>query len=97
VENFKKLKLDALIMIGGDGSMEIGLKLMKKVHHPYNSIFFHFSPPITSLLIFQGIPIVGVPKTIDNDLKATDVTFGFDTAVQNIVDGNSIFNFFIFF
>ncbi len=37
-----------------------------------------------------GLPIVGVPKTIDNDLAATDVTFGFDTAVQivsNAIDG----------
>ncbi|KAA9395231.1 ATP-dependent 6-phosphofructokinase [Kocuria coralli] len=33
-----------------------------------------------------GIPVVGVPKTIDNDLKATDYTFGFDTAVQIATD-----------
>lgn len=33
-----------------------------------------------------GIPIVGVPKTIDNDLNATDVTFGFDTAVETATD-----------
>jgi phosphofructokinase-like protein len=63
IENFKKLGLDALIMIGGDGSMEIGYKLLKK-----------------------GLPLVGVPKTIDNDLLATDVTFGFDTATQTIVE-----------
>ena len=30
----------------------------------------------------QGVPVVGVPKTIDNDLSATDYTFGFDTAVN---------------
>src|SRR5688572_2709672 len=30
----------------------------------------------------EGVPVVGVPKTIDNDLSATEVTFGFDTAVQ---------------
>src|SRR3954449_12274445 len=30
----------------------------------------------------QGLPIIGVPKTIDNDLAGTDLTFGFDTAVQ---------------
>jgi 6-phosphofructokinase 1 len=61
VENFKKLGLSALIMIGGDGTMEIGKKLFDK-----------------------GIPIIGVPKTIDNDLNATDVTFGFNTAVETV-------------
>jgi phosphofructokinase-like protein len=34
----------------------------------------------------HGIPIVGVPKTIDNDIAATDVTFGFQTAVQIVTD-----------
>ncbi|GAA2171627.1 ATP-dependent 6-phosphofructokinase [Agrococcus versicolor] len=37
-------------------------------------------------LVDEGIPIVGVPKTIDNDLDGTDVTFGFDTAVQIATD-----------
>jgi 6-phosphofructokinase len=59
VENFKRLGLDALIAIGGDGSMRIAQKFQEK-----------------------GIPIVGVPKTIDNDLAGTVVTFGFDTAVM---------------
>lgn len=37
--------------------------------------------------IFQrGVPVIGIPKTIDNDLGATDVTFGFDTAVNVVVD-----------
>lgn len=58
VENFHRLKIDALIAIGGDGSMKIANGLVAK-----------------------GIPIVGVPKTIDNDLSGTVVTFGFDTAV----------------
>lgn len=58
--NFRKLELDALISIGGDGSMSIAQKCVDR-----------------------GLEnIVGVPKTIDNDLNATDVTFGFDTAVQ---------------
>lgn len=35
----------------------------------------------------QGWPIIGVPKTIDNDLKATSMTFGFDSAVHTVVDG----------
>ncbi len=58
VENFNRLQIDALIAIGGDGSMSIANRLAK-----------------------MGIPIVGVPKTIDNDLSGTVVTFGFDTAV----------------
>jgi len=58
IENFHSLKLDALISIGGDGSMDITARLMDK-----------------------GLNVVGVPKTIDNDLSATDQTFGFDTAV----------------
>jgi 6-phosphofructokinase 1 len=58
VENFRKLGLDALIAIGGDGSMRIAHELSLK-----------------------GLPIVGVPKTIDNDLAGTVVTFGFNTAV----------------
>lgn len=66
IKNYKKLGLDALIVIGGDGSMRIAHKLAEKS---------------------KGlIKIVGVPKTIDNDLDGTDVTFGFGTAVQTIVD-----------
>jgi len=60
VANFRKLKLDALIAIGGDGSLRIAKRLGE-----------------------LGIPIIGVPKTIDNDLESTVVTFGFDTAVSN--------------
>jgi len=58
VENFRRLKIDSLIAIGGDGSMDIARRLGEK-----------------------GLPIIGVPKTIDNDLSGTVVTFGFDTAV----------------
>ena len=64
LENWKKLELDALISIGGDGSMAIAQQA-----------------------IDRGLSnVVGVPKTIDNDLKATDYTFGFDTAVQVATD-----------
>jgi 6-phosphofructokinase 1 len=56
-------EIDALVVIGGDGSMNISLRLQQ-----------------------LGVPIVGVPKTIDNDLAATDVTFGFDTAVTTATD-----------
>ena len=55
----KKLKLDALIVIGGDGTLRIALELAAK-----------------------GVPVVGVPKTIDNDIGGTEVTFGFDTALM---------------
>lgn len=63
VANARKLGLDAVVVIGGDGSQKIGLDL------------FH-----------KGLNVVGVPKTIDNDLSATDVTFGFDTALHTATD-----------
>ncbi len=63
VERFRQRKLDALIAIGGDGSLSIA-----------------------SALYERGLPVVGVPKTIDNDLAATQVTFGFHTAVQTASD-----------
>jgi 6-phosphofructokinase 1 len=53
------LEIDALIAIGGDGSLRIAHRLF-----------------------LQGLRVVGVPKTIDNDLGATDMTFGFQTAVD---------------
>lgn len=63
VRRFRELEIDALIAIGGDGSMRIAHRLVEK-----------------------GLPIVGVPKTIDNDLDGTVVTFGFDTAVSVATD-----------
>jgi 6-phosphofructokinase 1 len=59
MENYRKVGLEALISIGGDGSMAIAKRFCD-----------------------LGMKIVGVPKTIDNDLAATDYTFGFDTAVS---------------
>jgi phosphofructokinase-like protein len=44
------------------------------------------SQKISKTLFEKGIPIIGVPKTIDNDLSATDMTFGFQTAVQIATD-----------
>ncbi len=64
VDNIAKLGLDALVSVGGDGSMHIAKRLADK-----------------------GVNIVGVPKTIDQDLAATDYTFGFATAVQTATDG----------
>ena len=63
VEMFGEMKLDALIVIGGDGTLAIA-------HQFYN----------------RGIPIVGVPKTIDNDIVGTTNCFGFDTAVAFATD-----------
>jgi phosphofructokinase-like protein len=58
IANFKKLGVDGLVCIGGDGTLGIACRLMK-----------------------DGIPVIGVPKTIDNDLRGTEITFGFDSAV----------------
>src|SRR3990172_5551803 len=63
IANIKDLGLEALIVIGGDGSLKIGHGLYK-----------------------LGVPVIGVPKTIDNDLMATHVTFGFQTAVDTATD-----------
>ena len=63
VAAFRRHEFDALIVIGGDGSLGIAHQLSLK-----------------------GVPVVGVPKTIDNDLAATDVTFGFRTAVQTAAE-----------
>jgi 6-phosphofructokinase 1 len=63
VDNVRRLGIDALIAIGGDGSMKIASQLAEK-----------------------GVPIIGVPKTIDNDLTGTVATFGFDTAVSVATD-----------
>lgn len=63
IAEFRAHELDALIAIGGDGSLNIASKLSKK-----------------------GLPVVGVPKTIDNDLSATSLTFGFLTAVETATD-----------
>jgi phosphofructokinase-like protein len=63
LENARKLGIDAVITIGGDGSQAIAQELFQK-----------------------GMKVVGVPKTIDNDLSATEVTFGFDTALSTATD-----------
>lgn len=58
LKNLRRLKLDALISVGGDGTLNIAHKLHQ-----------------------LGVPVVGIPKTIDNDVGATDFTIGFDSAV----------------
>lgn len=63
VENLKKAGIDALVVIGGDGTLTSGRDFARK-----------------------GVKVIGVPKTIDNDLASTDTTFGFDTAVATATE-----------
>ena len=59
-QTMEKLKLDALVAIGGEDTCGVASKLFTD----------------------KGINVIGVPKTIDNDLSGTDVTFGFDTCIN---------------
>jgi 6-phosphofructokinase 1 len=59
IKAIQDLHLDAVIVIGGDGTLRVAMELCEK-----------------------GVPVVGVPKTIDNDVGGTEVTFGFDTALM---------------
>ena len=59
VKRIREQKLDALLVLGGDGALHIAHELAQK-----------------------GVPVIGVPKTIDNDIGGTEITFGFDTALN---------------
>jgi 6-phosphofructokinase 1 len=63
VRNIEQAGLDAIVVIGGDGTMSGAAEL-----------------------IDRGVNVIGVPKTIDNDLWSTEVTFGHDTAVTTATD-----------
>jgi len=63
LDNYNRLELDCLFVVGGDGTLQIAYKLFE-----------------------MGIPVIGIPKTIDNDLWATDITFGHDTAVTTATE-----------
>lgn len=63
IENIKKLGIDCLVCIGGNGTQKTAA---------------HFSA--------LGVPIIGIPKTIDNDIWGTDFSFGFDSAVSIATD-----------
>ena len=63
IENFKRLDLDCLFVVGVDGTLQLGYKFFER-----------------------GLPVIGIPKTIDNDLVGTDYTFGYQTAVQVACD-----------
>lgn len=62
-DNLKEYKIDALIVIGGDGTFKGARKFIEE--HDY--------------------PIIGIPGTIDNDLYGTDMTIGYDTALNTVV------------
>ncbi|HUG34159.1 MAG TPA: ATP-dependent 6-phosphofructokinase [Anaerolineales bacterium] len=63
IKGIKRLEMNALLVVGGDGTLRIAHELYLK-----------------------GAPIIGVPKTIDNDIGGTEVTFGFDTAVTTATE-----------
>ncbi|MBI3931485.1 MAG: 6-phosphofructokinase [Chloroflexi bacterium] len=62
-DGFEQLGLEALVVLGGEGTLAVTSKLFK-----------------------MGLPAIGIPKTIDNDVKGTDFTIGFQTAVQIATD-----------
>jgi len=62
-DGFEKLGLEALVVLGGEGTLSVATKLFE-----------------------MGLPVVGIPKTIDNDVMETDYTIGFQTAVQIATD-----------
>lgn len=63
VQNLKEAGIDALFILGGDGTLTSGRDFAR-----------------------LGVNVIGIPKTIDNDLNCTDYTFGFDTAVEVVAD-----------
>ncbi len=69
-----------------DKTKELANRLKKLGFDAVINIGGDGSQRISKILYDQGIPILGVPKTIDNDLSATDFTFGFQTAVQTATD-----------
>lgn len=62
IENLKRHQIDAMVIIGGDGTLTSARDFARK-----------------------GVKVVGVPKTIDNDVPATDITFGYRTALDHIM------------
>ena len=63
INGINRLEMDALLVLGGDGTLHIAHELFQK-----------------------GAPVIGVPKTIDNDIGGTEVCFGFDTAVTTATE-----------
>jgi len=63
-DNFHEEGLDALVVIGGDGSFTGGMIFQKE----------------------HGVPVIGIPGTIDNDIYGSDLTLGYDTAMNTVVE-----------
>ena len=63
IENCKKLGIDGMVVIGGDGTFQGATRLTE-----------------------EGVPCIGIPATIDNDITSTDNTIGFDTAMNTVID-----------
>ncbi len=63
IRNYRKLKLDAIVAVGGDGTLQCAHQMSQR-----------------------GLNMVGVPKTIDNDVRGTEVTFGFNTAMTTATE-----------
>ena len=63
VRNYRKLKLDAVVAVGGDGTLQCAHQMSK-----------------------LGLRLIGVPKTIDNDVRGTELTFGFNTAMNTATE-----------
>lgn len=64
IRQMSNAEIDALVVIGGDGSLNGAIKLAE-----------------------QGVPVIGIPGSIDNDIYGTDMCIGVDTALNTIVDG----------
>ena len=63
IENCKKLGIDGMVVIGGDGTFQGATRLTE-----------------------EGVPCIGIPATIDNDITSTDNTIGFDTAMNTVIE-----------
>lgn len=63
MRNIERLRLDALIVIGGENTLGVALRLHQR-----------------------GVPVVGVPKTVEKDIAATDYTLGFDTSMRTCAE-----------
>ena len=63
IENCKKLGIEGIVCIGGDGTFQGATRLTE-----------------------EGVPCIGIPATIDNDITSTDNTIGFDTAMNTVIE-----------
>ena len=63
IENCRRLGIDGIICIGGDGTFQGATRLTE-----------------------EGVPCIGIPATIDNDITSTDNTIGFDTAMNTVIE-----------